>query len=186
MTGIDRADQSRHSRLGALLSQGGCEAALPPARWVDRAPPRLIPGQTLAEPDVAHISDPSADWRVWLGATDAPDSRSCPPMTPRWSSRGKRLAGTLHEPFERADGGRAPQPDLLRLYTVDQRDHSTRWEGRTSAATKLSEGVSDEAGPEGPTTSVRPITTTAAQALPGGQEEQESPSPCARRPQFPA
>jgi hypothetical protein len=117
MTGTARADQSRHARLGALRSPGGGAAALPPARWVDRAPPRLLPGHTLAEPEVAHRSDPSAAWSVGLGATDAPDSRSCPPMTPRWSSRGQRRAGKLPEPCARADGGRAPQPDLRRLYT---------------------------------------------------------------------
>jgi hypothetical protein len=34
---------------------------------------------------------------------------------------GKQLTGKLYEPFERADGGRASQLDLLRLYTVDRR-----------------------------------------------------------------
>jgi hypothetical protein len=38
-------------------------------------------------------------------------------MTPGRSSKGKRLAGKRHEPFERADGGRAAQPHLLRLYS---------------------------------------------------------------------
>jgi hypothetical protein len=38
-------------------------------------------------------------------------------MIPKRGSGGKRLAGKLHEPFERADGGRALQPHLLRLYS---------------------------------------------------------------------
>jgi hypothetical protein len=38
-------------------------------------------------------------------------------MTPGWSSGGKRLAGKLHEPFDRADGGRAATPNQLRLYS---------------------------------------------------------------------
>jgi hypothetical protein len=40
---------------------------------------------------------------------------------------------------------------------VEHRDRRTRWEGRTSTATMLSEGVSDDACPQGPTTSVGPI-----------------------------
>ena len=48
---------------------------------------------------------------------------------------------------------------------MDHRDNSTRWEGRTAASTMRSEGVSDEACPEGPTTPEGPITTTPAQAL---------------------
>jgi hypothetical protein len=38
-------------------------------------------------------------------------------MTPGRSSRGKRLAGKLHEPFDRADRGRAFTPHLFRLYS---------------------------------------------------------------------
>jgi hypothetical protein len=40
-------------------------------------------------------------------------------MTPGWSSGGKRLAGKLHEPFDRADGGRVATPNHLRLYTEE-------------------------------------------------------------------
>jgi hypothetical protein len=40
-------------------------------------------------------------------------------MIPKRGSGGKRLAGKLHEPFERADGGRALQPHLLRLYSEE-------------------------------------------------------------------
>jgi len=65
---------------------------------------------------------------------------------------------------------------------VEHRDRSTRWEGRTSAATRRSEGVRDEACPHGPTTADGPITTTPAHAIPGGQAEPEAPMPCARRP----
>jgi hypothetical protein len=69
---------------------------------------------------------------------------------------------------------------------VEHRDRSTRWEGRTSTSTMLSEGVRDEACPHGPTTSDGPITTTPAPAIPGGQAEQEAPMPCALRPHLPA
>jgi hypothetical protein len=69
---------------------------------------------------------------------------------------------------------------------VAHRDRSTRWEGRTSAATRLSKGVRDEACPQGPTTAEGPITTTPAHAIPGGQAAQESPIPGALRPHRPA
>jgi hypothetical protein len=51
-------------------------------------------------------------------------------MTPGWSSGGKRLAGKLHEPFERADGGRAFQPHLLRLYRPGAGEASEAPQGR--------------------------------------------------------
>jgi hypothetical protein len=51
--------------------------------------------------------------------------------------------------------------------TADRRDNTTRQEGRTSTSTKPSEGVSDDACPQGPTTSTQHITTTPAQASPG-------------------
>ena len=70
--------------------------------------------------------------------------------------------------------------------TADRRDHTTRQEGRTSPSTKPSEGVSDEACPHGPPTSTTPITTTPAQARPGGQTEPEPSVPCALRPHLPA
>src|SRR4029453_4813996 len=50
-----------------------------------------------------------------------------------------------------------------------------------SAATMPSEEVSDDACPQGPTTSDGPITTTPAQTIQGGQEEQEPPISCALR-----
>ena len=105
--GSARADHPGESGVGALLPQGGCATALPSARSVDRAPALFVSGQTLAESEVAPVSHSPADRGIWPGATDASDPRSCSPRTPGGSRRGKRLAGKLHEPFDRADGGRA-------------------------------------------------------------------------------
>ena len=57
--------------------------------------------------------------------------RSRPTMTPGRSSRGKRLAGKLHEPFDRADRGRAFTPHLFRLYRRSDTDTRRNPHGRT-------------------------------------------------------
>ncbi len=119
------------SRLGALLPQGGCETALPSAGPVDRASPLLVPGQALAESDVATVSHSPVDRGVRFGATDTSHPRSRPTMTPGRSSRGKRLAGKLHEPFDRADRGRAFTPHLFRLYRRSDTDTRRNPHGRT-------------------------------------------------------
>jgi hypothetical protein len=67
---------------------------------------------------VATVSHSPVDRGVRFGATDTSHPRSGPTMTPGWSSGGKRLAGTLHEPFDRADRGRAFTPHLFRLYRL--------------------------------------------------------------------
>jgi hypothetical protein len=115
--GAARADQSRHPWVGTRRSPGGCATALPPAGQVDRAPHRLVPGSALAESEVAPVSDPTPECGVRSRATDPSHPRSRSLMTPERSSGGQRRAGKLHEPCDRADGGRATPLDLRRLYT---------------------------------------------------------------------
>jgi len=72
--------------------------------------------------------------------------------------------------------------------TDDHWDNTTRWEGRVSTSTELSREVSEGACPyriwDDPTQ--RQITRTPAQAVPGGQEEQEPTVSCALWPHVPA
>jgi hypothetical protein len=105
--GSDRAEQPGDAGVGALLPHGGCATALPSAGSGESAPALGVAGQTLAESEGAPGSPAPADRGMWPGATDAAHPRSCAPMTPGGSRSGKRLAGTLPEPCDRADGGRA-------------------------------------------------------------------------------
>ena len=116
-SGGERAEQPGDAGRGARLPPGGGETARPSAGPVDRAAPRLVPGHARAEAEGATVAHAPVDRGGRCGAADTSPPRSRPTMTPGGSSRGKRRAGTRHEPCDRADRGRAFTPHLFRLYT---------------------------------------------------------------------
>ena len=119
MAGDDRTDQARHSGVGGLLSQGGGATALPSARRLDGAAPLRQCRQAVAQYEGAEVFNEPIHQGVGCSPPDPSDAGSCPTMRPGRRSPGKRLAGKRHEPFERADGGRATSPNLFRLYTEE-------------------------------------------------------------------
>src|SRR5215469_16904541 len=65
----------------------------------------------MAEYGLATISDLPPHRRLRPRAADPPRPRNTPRPSPISAAHiGKRLAGKLHEPFERAGGGRAISP----------------------------------------------------------------------------
>src|SRR5215469_2218280 len=65
----------------------------------------------MAEYGLATISDLPPHRRLRPRAADPPPPRNAPRPSPISAAHiGKRLAGKLHEPFERAGGGRAIRP----------------------------------------------------------------------------
>ena len=78
---IDQID-TYHTRMGDLLSQGGCATALSSARWMDRSAPVCESRQTMAQYAMAQVSDKPTDRGVGPCTPNASHSWSCPTMIP--------------------------------------------------------------------------------------------------------
>src|SRR5712672_325298 len=99
----------------------------------------------MAEYGLATISVLTPHHRLRPRAADLPRSWNTTQPSPISATHiGKRLAGKLHEPFERAGGGRAKTPPLPTLQ---------RGSRRTKPGNRLRSRWSEGRGPRGTRTS---------------------------------